>query len=69
MGDYLWTSFTETDAIATNFGKGLLALGQERLKNVVIFGETRAQWFIAAQGCFKTEFSRYVNSNCDFLGE
>nr|UTI67604.1 long chain acyl-CoA synthetase [Kerria lacca] len=56
MGDYLWTSFTETDAIATNFGKGLLALGQERLKNVVIFGETRAQWFIAAQGCFKQNF-------------
>lgn len=53
MGEYKWTTFSETDAIATNFGKGLFALGQERFKNVVIFGETRAQWLIAAQACFK----------------
>ncbi|XP_065199736.1 fatty acid CoA ligase Acsl3 [Planococcus citri] len=56
MGDYIWTSFSETDVIAANFGKGLVALGQERYKNIVIFGETRAQWLIAAQACFKQNF-------------
>lgn len=56
MGDYLWTTFAETDVIATNFGKGLVALGQERYKNIVIFGETRAQWLISAQACFKQNF-------------
>lgn len=56
MGDYIWTSFSETDVIAANFGKGLFALGQERYKNIVIFGETRAQWLIAAQACFKQNF-------------
>lgn len=56
MGDYKWTTYSETDAIAANFGKGLVALGQERYKNIVIFGETRAQWLIAAQACFKQNF-------------
>ena len=56
MADYTWTTFAETDTIATNFGKGLVELGQERFKNIVIFAETRAQWLIAAQSCFKQNF-------------
>ncbi len=52
----MWTTFAQTDEIASNFGKGLVALGQERYKNIVIFGETRAQWLIAAQACFKQNF-------------
>lgn len=53
MGMYKWRSFTETENSATNFGRGIRELGQEAKKNIVIFAETRAEWMIAAHGCFK----------------
>ncbi|XP_055386782.1 long-chain-fatty-acid--CoA ligase 4 isoform X2 [Condylostylus longicornis] len=53
MGEYKWKTFMETGKMATNFGRGLRELGQKPGKNVVIFAETRAEWMIAAHGCFK----------------
>lgn len=53
MGEYKWRTFTDVDNSATNFGRGLRELGQEAFKNIVIFAETRAEWMIAAHGCFK----------------
>lgn len=53
MGDYKWRSFTDVESSATNFGRGIRELGQEAKKNIVIFAETRAEWMIAAHGCFK----------------
>lgn len=53
MGDYKWRTFTDVESSATNFGRGLRELGQEAYKNIVIFAETRAEWMIAAHGCFK----------------
>ena len=38
---------------ADDFGRGLLELGVKTEENVVIFAETRAEWFIAANGCMK----------------
>ena len=35
------------------FGRGLRELGLKPRNNVVIFAETRAEWFIAAHGCMK----------------
>lgn len=53
MGDYKWKSFTEVDGLTASFGRGLKDLGLTKKKNVVIFAETRAEWMIAAHGCFK----------------
>lgn len=53
MGVYKWRTFSDVDQSATYFGKGLRELGQEKFKNIVIFAETRAEWMIAAHGCFK----------------
>lgn len=56
MGEYQWRTFTDVDREAKHFGSGLRELGQEALKNIVIFAETRAEWMISAQGCFKQNF-------------
>lgn len=53
MGEYVWRSFQQVNDEAAAFGKGLRSLGQEPRQNVVIFAETRAEWMIAAQACFK----------------
>lgn len=53
MGDYMWRNFIETEFAATCFGRGLRELGQQPRQNIVIFAETRAEWLIAAHGCFK----------------
>lgn len=53
MGDYKWKSYTEVERLASSFGRGLWELGLTQKKNIVIFAETRAEWMIAAHGCFK----------------
>lgn len=53
MGDYKWKSFIEVERLAACFGRGLRELGQQPKQNIVIFAETRAEWMIAAHGCFK----------------
>lgn len=53
MGDYKWKTFDEVNTLATNFGRGLRELGLQPRMNIVIFAETRAEWMIAAHGCFK----------------
>ncbi|XP_034490199.1 long-chain-fatty-acid--CoA ligase 4-like [Drosophila innubila] len=53
MGDYKWKSYLETDRMANYFGRGLRELGQPARQKIVIFAETRAEWLIAAHGCFK----------------
>lgn len=56
MGDYKWISFEEMFTRVTYLGSGLLAVGQPPRKNILIFAETRAEWMIAAQACFKYNF-------------
>lgn len=53
MGEYKWKNFIEVEKMASSFGRGLRELGQKPGKNIVIFAETRAEWMIAAHGCFK----------------
>jgi long-chain acyl-CoA synthetase len=53
MGEYKWKTFVEVERLAACFGRGLRLLGQPSKANVVIFAETRAEWLIAAHGCFK----------------
>lgn len=56
MGDYEWRSFADVERCAEHFGRGLRELGHNARENVVIFAETRAEWMIAAHGCFKQNF-------------
>ncbi|KAJ9583261.1 hypothetical protein L9F63_022394 [Diploptera punctata] len=53
MGDYKWKTFEDVERLAASFGRGLRTLGQQPKCNVVIFAETRAEWLVAAHGCFK----------------
>ena len=65
LGNYHWLTFKQTSERVTNFGSGLLALGQQPKKHLVIFAETRAEWMISAQACFKYNFpgSSHRHSN------
>ncbi|XP_052784060.1 long-chain-fatty-acid--CoA ligase 4-like isoform X1 [Mya arenaria] len=56
MGEYSWITFEQMYTRLTYLGSGLLALGQKPRKNILIFAETRAEWMIAAQACFKYNF-------------
>ncbi|KAH3813357.1 fatty acid CoA ligase Acsl3-like [Dreissena polymorpha] len=56
MGEYNWQSFEGVFTRLTNLGSGLLAVGQKPRRNILIFAETRAEWMIAAQACFKYNF-------------
>ncbi|XP_069356137.1 long-chain-fatty-acid--CoA ligase 4 isoform X4 [Maniola hyperantus] len=52
MGDYVWRTYLEVEHEARQFGAGLRALGAAPKRNVVMFAETRAEWMLAAHGCF-----------------
>lgn len=53
MGDYSWYTFSEANDLAKNFGRGLRSIGHQPKENIIIFSETRAEWFISAMGAFK----------------
>ncbi|OXA59054.1 long-chain-fatty-acid--CoA ligase 4 isoform X3 [Folsomia candida] len=53
LGEYLWKTYNEVDRLASGFSKGLRQMGLEPKGKICIFAETRAEWLIAAIGCFK----------------
>ncbi|XP_075992792.1 acyl-CoA synthetase long-chain isoform X3 [Anticarsia gemmatalis] len=53
MGDYVWRTYVDVESEARQFGAGLRELGCKPRDNIVMFAETRAEWMIAAHGCFK----------------
>ena len=56
MGEYSWQSYADIDSLSSNLGKGLRELGQLPQQNLCIFADTKADWMVAAQGCFKQSF-------------
>lgn len=56
LGEYRWLSYNDIDAIASEFGSGLAAMGQQPKSSIAIFCETRAEWMITAQACFRRNF-------------
>ncbi|XP_033109168.1 long-chain-fatty-acid--CoA ligase 4-like [Anneissia japonica] len=56
LGDYKWRTFRDVNEEAENLGKGLLALGMKPKENILIFAETRAEFQIALNACFKFNF-------------
>ncbi|KAI4364118.1 hypothetical protein MLD38_020251 [Melastoma candidum] len=53
LGEYEWMTYGEAFNHACNFASGLLRLGHNVDSRVAIFAETRAEWLIAFQGCFR----------------
>uniref|UniRef100_A0A8C8GXX5 long-chain-fatty-acid--CoA ligase n=1 Tax=Oncorhynchus tshawytscha TaxID=74940 RepID=A0A8C8GXX5_ONCTS len=56
LGEYRWLSYDEVDQIISHLGSGLAALGQKPKSTIAIFCETRAEWMITAQACFRRNF-------------
>lgn len=56
LGNYKWLSYEEMDTQVSQFGSGLAALGQQPKSTIAIFCETRAEWMITAQTCFRHNF-------------
>ncbi|XP_029962602.1 long-chain-fatty-acid--CoA ligase 4 [Salarias fasciatus] len=56
LGEYRWLSYNDVDTIITDFGNGLAALGQQPKSTIAIFCETRAEWMLTAQTCFRRNF-------------
>ncbi|TSY55767.1 Long-chain-fatty-acid--CoA ligase 4 [Bagarius yarrelli] len=56
LGDYKWMTYQELEVEVTLLGSGLAALGQQPKNTIAIFCETRAEWMITAQSCFRRNF-------------
>jgi len=55
-GEYTWRTFKEVSEEVNLAGNGLGALGLTPKTKVAIFLETRAEWMITIQACFKMNF-------------
>ncbi|KAG8188867.1 hypothetical protein JTE90_018273 [Oedothorax gibbosus] len=53
LGEYQWLTFNQVDQRVENLSKGLLALGVKSKKPVILLAETRLEWIITAQACFR----------------
>ncbi|CAN7129065.1 hypothetical protein BRARA_G02142 [Brassica rapa] len=53
LGDYEWKTFGETLDAVCSFASGLVQIGHKSEERVAIFADTREEWFIALQGCFR----------------
>ncbi|XP_043720592.1 long chain acyl-CoA synthetase 9, chloroplastic-like [Telopea speciosissima] len=53
LGNYEWLSYGEALEAVCSFASGLMQLGHGKGERVAIFADTRAEWFIALQGCFR----------------
>ncbi|KAK7282728.1 hypothetical protein RIF29_11731 [Crotalaria pallida] len=53
LGEYKWLTYRKVFEIVTAFASGLAKLGHVRDERVAIFADTREEWFIALQGCFR----------------
>ncbi|PRQ26538.1 putative long-chain-fatty-acid--CoA ligase [Rosa chinensis] len=53
LGDYEWLTYGKAFQVVCNFASGLSRLGHKREERVAIFADTREEWFLALQGCFR----------------
>ncbi|XP_002972636.2 long chain acyl-CoA synthetase 9, chloroplastic [Selaginella moellendorffii] len=57
FGDYVWITFDQAFQRAQNTASGLVALGHDKEEKIAIFAETRPEWLIALQACFRQNFT------------
>ncbi|OMP06219.1 AMP-dependent synthetase/ligase [Corchorus capsularis] len=53
LGDYEWQTYGQVYRRVCNFASGLVNFGHNVDTRAAIFAETRAEWQIAFQGCFR----------------
>ncbi|AES59833.1 putative long-chain-fatty-acid--CoA ligase [Medicago truncatula] len=53
LGEYEWLSYDEAFDSVVKFASGLAVLGHGKDERVGIFADTRVEWFLALQGCFR----------------
>ncbi|KAJ7515056.1 hypothetical protein O6H91_23G069800 [Diphasiastrum complanatum] len=53
LGNYVWTTYREAFQEVLSFASGLAAIGHKKGERLAIFAETRAEWLITLQGCFR----------------
>ena len=57
LGEYHWRTYREFGDQSEKFGRGLREIGCEAKQRVAMYAETRAEWLIAAYGCFQNSMS------------
>ncbi|KAI4389770.1 hypothetical protein MLD38_001958 [Melastoma candidum] len=57
LGEYEWLSYGRTFEAVCSFASGLASLGHGKAERAAIFADTREEWFIALQGCFRRNIS------------
>ncbi|XP_022748708.1 long chain acyl-CoA synthetase 9, chloroplastic-like [Durio zibethinus] len=53
LGEYEWLTYGKAFEAVCNFASGLVHLGHKKEERVAIFADTREEWFIALQACFR----------------
>ncbi|KAI7739409.1 hypothetical protein M8C21_010752, partial [Ambrosia artemisiifolia] len=53
LGDYEWMTYDQVYQVVCNFASGLVQIGHKSGERVAIFADTREEWFIALQACFR----------------
>ncbi|XP_035835469.1 long chain acyl-CoA synthetase 9, chloroplastic isoform X1 [Helianthus annuus] len=53
LGDYEWMTYGQVYQVVCNFASGLVQIGHKSGERVAIFADTREEWFIALQACFR----------------
>ncbi|KAK0576446.1 hypothetical protein LWI29_017638 [Acer saccharum] len=53
LGEYEWLTYGKAFEVVCNFASGLAQLGHKKEERVAIFADTREEWFLALQGCFR----------------
>ncbi|RQP00274.1 hypothetical protein POPTR_014G169400v4 [Populus trichocarpa] len=70
LGDYEWQTYGQVFDRVCNFASGLIMLGHNEDTRAAIFADTRAEWLIAFQGCFRqniTVVTIYASLGVDAL--
>lgn len=70
LGDYEWQTYGQVFDRVCNFASGLIMLGHNEDTRAAIFADTRAEWLIAFQGCFRqniTVVTMYASLGVDAL--
>uniref|UniRef100_A0A023GNR4 long-chain-fatty-acid--CoA ligase n=1 Tax=Amblyomma triste TaxID=251400 RepID=A0A023GNR4_AMBTT len=54
LGEYQWLTYEEVDRKIDFTARGLLSIGAKPRQYVAILAETRVEWFLTAQACFRS---------------
>ncbi|EFJ36404.1 hypothetical protein SELMODRAFT_141243 [Selaginella moellendorffii] len=57
LGPYVWISYGQAFEKVKLFSSGLLEFGHVKEEKIALFAETRAEWLIALQACFRNNIT------------